>query len=355
MSYMRHNQLIGAFLSTFIQWYVFFLFSQLSFFIFPIYIFVVGFIFRVIGGILFGYIGDKVSRKSALICINLILSIFSLFLFFFPNLINLLFYRIVQGLTLGGEWGGASTILIESYSSSQHRGFISSIIQLTVPIAIIFSSLSIFLIYENETTWRFFLLPISVLSLIITPFLKDVPNVRGSSFPLIEAIKEDYKNIMKAIGIKISESAIFYVFTAFVFSTGKVALLVSLAVFIQLFTMPLFGYLTDIIGRKNVIYLGIILMIVSAFLFPSSIGEVIMGISDSALYAPQASIFTEIFKRKYRYTAASLSYQLASLIGGIIPPIILFMVKPYVVFIPYAIITLISLHFIEETKGKKLE
>ena len=285
---MRHNQLIGAFFLTFIQRYVFFLFSQLSFFIFPIYIFVIGFVFRVIGGILFGYIGDKISRKSALIYINLLLSTFSLFLFFFPNLINLLFYRIVQCLTLGGEWGGASTILIESYSSSQHRGFISSIIQITVPIAIIFSSLSIFLIYEtNESTWKFFLLAVSVLSLIAIPLLKDVPNVRGSSFPLTKAIKEDYKNIMKAIGIKISESVIFYVFATFVFSTGKVALLVSFAVFIQLFTMPLFGYLTDVIGRKNVIYLGIVSMIISAFLFLSSIGEVIMSISDSALYAPK--------------------------------------------------------------------
>ena len=139
------------------------------------------------------------------------------------------------------------------------------------------------------------------------------------------------------------------------FSTGKVALLVSLAVIIQLFTMPFFGYLTDIIGRKNVIYLGVGLMIVSTFFFPGTIGEIIMSISDSALYAPQASIFTEIFKKKYRYTASSLSYQLASLIGGIFPPILLSNIKPFFVLIPYTIISFISLYFTQETRGKRLE
>ena len=350
------RQFIGAFLSTFLQWYAFFLFSQLSFFVFPIYIFVIGFIFRVIGGLFFGYIGDKISRRTALISVNLILSAFSLLLFFFPNKASLVLYRVVQGLTLGGEWGGASTVLIETYSSSRYRGFISSIIQLTVPIAIIFSSISIFLVYEiGEEAWKIFLVPISILSLITIPLLRDISNVRGSSFPLVEAVKEDWRNIMKAIGIKISESAIFYVFTTYVFSTGKVALLVSLAVIIQLFTMPFFGYLTDIIGRKKVVYLGVSLMVISTFFFPNTIGEIIMSISDSALYAPQASIFTETFKKKYRYTASSLSYQLASLIGGVIPPILLSDIKPLFVLIPYAIITLISLYFVQETRGKKLE
>lgn len=351
------RQFFAGFLSTFVQWYAFFFFSQLSFVIFPLYIFVIGFIFRIIGSIVFGYLGDKISRKIALISINIILSISSLLVFFFPVIFSLVLYRIVQGLTLGGEWGGASTIILETYSNSRYRGFILSFVQLTVPLAVIFSSLSIIFVY-NTGNWKIFLLLIFLLSLISIPLFKNTKEkVNSEGFPLIQSIREDWRNILKAVGIKISESAVFYIFTTFIFSIGNVALLVIIAMISQILTIPFFGYLSDIIGRKRVEYIGLLVLLIGSLYFPSTSGEILFSISDSALYAPQSSIFTEIFKRKYRYTASSFSYQFASIIGGIFPPVILSVLrlKADIVLLPYAIVSFISLLKVSETKGKKVD
>ncbi|BFH74577.1 MFS transporter [Sulfurisphaera javensis] len=343
------RNIIGSFLSTLAEWYSFFLFSQLSFVIFPFYIFILGFIFRFLGGIIFGYLGDRINRKIALIIINLLISIFSLLLFFFLNTFTLISYRVIQGLTLGGEWGGASTILLEAYAKSKMRGFILSLIQLTVPLAIILSSISILV------DWKISLLVISAISLISIPLISESMTVsEKTNFPLLDAIKEDWDGILKAIGIKVSESAIFYLFTSYVFYLGyKVTGIVIIATSLQLFLIPFFGYLSDIIGRKRVEYIGLSFLIFSLPFFPNFLGEVFMSISDSALYAPQSSIFTEIFKKKYRYTASSISYQLASLIGGTIPSILLYSLKAnlFLVILPFLLVSFISLLIISETKS----
>lgn len=342
------RNIIGSFLSTLAEWYSFFLFSQLSFVIFPFYIFIIGFIFRFLGGIIFGYLGDRINRKIALVVINLIMGSFSLLLFFLVNTYTLISYRIIQGLTLGGEWGGASTILLEAYLNSKMRGFILSLIQLTVPLAIILSSFSIMI------NWKIALLLISAMSFLSIPLLNETTTEEKSEFPLIEAIKEDWRGIMKAIGIKVSESAIFYIFTSYIFYLGyKESEIVIVATSLQIFLIPLFGYLSDIIGRKGVEYIGLSLLLISLPFFPNYLGEVLMSISDSALYAPQSSIFTEIFKKKYRYTASNLSYQLASLIGGVIPPFFLYLLRANLplVILPFVIVSTFSLLLTPETKS----
>ncbi|AWR95350.1 MFS transporter [Acidianus brierleyi] len=365
------NLLLGGLLLTVSQWYAFFLISQISLFIFPIVfgviIFILGFIGRVSGSILFGYIGDKISRKTVLFLTALILVISSILIILLYNYYTIVLFRFLQGLSLGGEWGGASTIIVEAYNTSKFRGFMASIIQLAVPISVILSSFSIFLlsVFSYLGGWRFSLIFIIIISLISFYLIKDLKNVKvenRSKLPIFDALKNDWRNILKAIGIKMSESANFYIFTSYVFaksiSTNVVSMIVIVSISVQLLLMPMFGYLSDVIGRRMVILNGTMLMILGASLFPLKfiLGELTLSVSDAALYAPQSSLFTELFDKKYRITASNFSYQLASIMGGSIAPTILRITnyQILIVVLPYIIITLICLALVAETKGKRI-
>ncbi|WP_338602079.1 MFS transporter [Sulfolobus tengchongensis] len=354
---------VGSLLLTISQWYAFFLVSQLSFIILSELIgsivFMTGFITRAMGSVFFGHIGDRINRKTALILTGIILIISSILLTFFPNTVSLLVSRLLQGFSLGGEWGGASTIIVEMYSSYKFRGFIASFIQLAVPIAVILSSSTIILIPIDK--WNYSFIIIIILSMISLILVKDMDSElvvpSRSKLPLLEAIRDDWKNILKAIGIKVTESAIFYIFTSFIFAesslTRSIASIVLLSISLQLFFLPFFGYLSDIIGRKMVVVVGLIIAVLGifSFFFSVALGEILFSISDSALYAPQSSIFTEIFDKKYRVTASNLSYQIASVLGGALAPLLIRETNSQLVIIVYICITLICVLLIKETKG----
>nr|WP_252972915.1 MFS transporter [Saccharolobus solfataricus] len=195
--------LTGSIILTISQWYAFFLFSQLSFIEFNVIIgsviFVLGFMARTLGSIVFGYIGDRVNRRTALILTGITLTISSLIILI-PNVYSLIISRLLQGLSLGGEWGGASTIVIEAYSEHKFRGFITSLLQLSVPIGIIFSSLTILVVYYYSIYWPYSFISITFLSLFSLLLVKDVSthNVsKSKTQPLLEAIRQDWKNILK--------------------------------------------------------------------------------------------------------------------------------------------------------------
>ncbi|BCU69881.1 MFS transporter [Stygiolobus caldivivus] len=359
---------LGNVLLTVSQWYAFFLLSQLSLFLYPpqygVLVFALGFVGRILGSVLFGYIGDKVDRKLSLTLTTVVLALSSVMVILYYTYPTTLAFRLLQGLSLGGEWGGASTVVIEAYSESRLRGFFASLVQLAVPISVILSSFSLFLLsFYSLSDWRFCLVFPVVLSIFSTLFIKDVKSVKGGTgIPIINAIRDDWKDIVKAIGIKVSESANFYIFTSFVFSepvgTNEVSTLVAIAVAIQLLLLPLFGYLSDVLGRKSVVFLGAALMALGSFLFSSNLtlGEVVLSISDASLYAPQSSIFTELFNREYRFTASNFSYQVASLLGGTLAPVVLRLSGYGVlqVSLPYVVVTVVSLTLIKETKGKRI-
>ncbi|AKA74340.1 MFS transporter [Saccharolobus solfataricus] len=360
--------LTGSIILTISQWYAFFLFSQLSFIEFNVIIgsviFVLGFMARTLGSIVFGYIGDRVNRRTALILTGITLTISSLIILI-PNVYSLIISRLLQGLSLGGEWGGASTIVIEAYSEHKFRGFITSLLQLSVPIGIIFSSLTILVVYYYSIYWPYSFISITFLSLFSLLLVKDVSthNVsKSKTQPLLEAIRQDWKNILKPIGIKVSESANFYIFTSYIFTKSSsisfLSLIVLISISFQLFLIPLFGYLSDLLGRRKVILIGLILMTLAGIVLTRNLlpGEILMSVSDSALYAPQSSIFTEIFDKRYRFTASNFSYQLASILGGSVAPVILRANQSSLlpVTLSYVLITFISVLLITETKGKKI-
>ncbi|ACP55038.1 MFS transporter [Saccharolobus islandicus] len=361
--------LVGSILLTISQWYAFFLFSQLSFIEFNVIIgsiiFVLGFIARMLGSIIFGYIGDRVNRRVALILADITLAVSSLIVLI-PNVYPLIISRLLQGLSLGGEWGGASTIVIEAYSEHKFRGFITSLLQLSVPIGIILSSLTILVIYNYSVYWPYSFLSITFLSLLSLLLVKDITTqkvTRSETQPLLEAMRHDWKNILKSIGIKVSESANFYIFTSYIFTNSSsisfLSLIVLISISFQLFLIPFFGYLSDLFERRKVVIIGLILMILAGIVLSRRNflpGEILMSISDSALYAPQSSIFTEIFDKKYRFTASNFSYQAASILGGSLAPVILRANQSSLVLVTlsYVLVTFISVLLIAETKGKKI-
>nr|WP_252973210.1 MFS transporter [Saccharolobus solfataricus] len=134
--------------------------------------------------------------------------------------------------------------------------------------------------------------------------------------------------------------------------------MVLISISFQLFLIPLFGYLSDLLGRRKVILIGLILMTLAGIVLTRNLlpGEILMSVSDSALYAPQSSIFTEIFDKRYRFTASNFSYQLASILGGSVAPVILRANQSSLlpVTLSYVLITFISVLLITETKGKKI-
>ncbi|BBG23969.1 MFS transporter [Sulfuracidifex tepidarius] len=363
--------ILGNLLLTISQWYSFFLVSQLSLFIFPVFcgvaIFALGFVGRIAGSMIFGYIGDKVNRKVALFLTTAILVVSSLLIILVYNYYSIIAFRFLQGLSLGGEWGGASTVIAEAYGESKFRGLATSMIQLAVPISVILSSFSIFLLSTSSSgEWRFSLIFPIIISLFSISLVRDMKSVdmeNNSGIPILNAIRNDWSNVLKAIGIKISESANFYIFTSFVFSqsisAGAVSMVVIIAVSLQLILMPMFGYLSDVIGRRMVVLIGAGIMLFGSILFPSNfvLGEMLLSVSDASLYAPQSSIFTELFDKKYRFTVSNFSYQVASIIGGTVAPAVL-RVTNYgvsVVALPYIAVTLLSLTLVAETKGKRMQ
>ncbi len=363
--------ILGNLLLTISEWYSFFLVSQLSLFIFPalygVVIFALGFIGRIAGSVVFGYVGDRFNRKVAIFSTSLTLVASSLLIILFYNYYSIITFRFLQGLSLGGEWGGASTLVVEAYRDSKFRGLATSIVQLAVPVSVILSSISIFLlsVFSLEE-WRFSLIFSIVVSLISIWLIRDMKsiNIESSySFPILTAIRKDWGNILKAIGIKISESANFYILTSLIFSrhvpTTEVSAIVTLAVSLQLVLLPMFGYLSDLIGRRFVVFIGAVVMLFGSISFSLSLilGETLLSVSDASLYAPQSSLFTELFDKKYRFTASNLSYQVASIIGGTLAPIVL-KVTGYgipTVVLPYIFVTLLSVALVEETKGKRLK
>ncbi|AAY81112.1 MFS transporter [Sulfolobus acidocaldarius] len=357
--------LIGSLLLTVSEWYTFFLVSQVSFFVLSLYvgilIYTLGFIGRVSGSILFGYIGDKMGRRHSIIlsAVMIILST-SLILISPSNLLFLVIARTLQGLSLGGEWGAASTILAESYLNSNYRVFILSLNQLSVPLGIILSTFSILVlsIINKVEDWNLFLLLPILLSSISLFTFKDLGETKSpstSKIPLWEAIRDDWKNILLAIGVKISESSNYYIFTSYVFSeslsVSEISTIVLIATITQLFTMPLFGYLANSFGVKRVILSGIVIYVIGAtlFLYNITLAELTLSVSNSALYSPQSSLFVDLFKSKYRVSGTNFSYQLASILGGsMVPSVLALYHLPLLsLVIPISIISLVSISYVK--------
>jgi metabolite-proton symporter len=372
---------VASVVGTTIEWYDFFLYGTAAALVFPHLFFpgssasagvlesfatqFVGFAARPIGAMIFGHIGDRIGRKTTLIATLALMGIGTVLMGVLPTFatigvaapILLVVLRTVQGIGVGGEWGG-SVLLSMEWGKRAKRGFSASWPQLGVPLGLVLST-GVVRITTGLTGstgfdnwgWRIpFLLSIVLIGvgLYVRLRVQESPEFTALdkakavvSAPIIAVIKKHPWEIILSALVRMSEQAPFYLFITFVLSygTGHLSLdrngllndtLVAAA--IGLITIPLAGRLSDRFGRRRVYAIGIVLT--AAFAFPyfglldtKSGGLVLIAIVVSLIvhdiqYGPQAALIAESFDADVRYTGAGMGYQLASVIAGGPAPLI---------------------------------
>ncbi len=363
---------------TAIEWYDFFLYGTMATLVFPklffpesdplvgtllaFFTFLVGFIARPIGGALFGHLGDRIGRKSTLVATLLLMGISTLLVGFMPGYatigvaapIILSVLRFLQGLGVGGEWGGSVLLALE-YGHKRNRGFWAAWPQMGVPIGLILSTwiVAFFSAQSNfeSFSWR---IPFFISALLIliglfirlrifeTPLFAQVKAAgRESSAPVAEAFRRSWLEIILSAGARFVEQAPFYLFTVFVITyvltlnipKATVLNAIIIAAIVELFTIPLFGYLSDRVGRRLWYLVGCVIMMAFAFPYFALLNTkdtvlvtlaviLSLALGHAWVYGPQAALIAERFGTRSRYSGASLGYQLAAPFAGGLAPII---------------------------------
>ena len=389
--------LFASTVGTSIEWYDFFLFNLLSASVFGKLFFpnfsplagtilafttnFVGFAARPIGGAFFGWFGDRVGRKSTLVVTLLLMGIATFLIGCLPVytqigvaspiLVSVL--RFLQGAGVGGEWGG-SVLLSMEYGDSRRRGFWSSWPQTGVPVGLALAAIAIIIcqaIFPGTAFlsigWRipFFFSAILIfiglyirLRILETPsFARIKAENRLSRSPLTEVFKHHWREIVLAALLRSGEQAPFYIFSAYILTYGKGLKIdtstlytgIIIGAIIAFIAIPTFSGLSDRVGRKRLFLFGVIVMAIFAFpyflllntknpfLVVLSIA-ISIGICHAWLYGIEASLISEHFGTKLRYTGASLGYQFASITaGGPAPIIAVALFAAYKSFVPIAI------------------
>src|SRR5579884_3168827 len=368
-------------IGTAIEWYDFFLYGTMAALVFnkvffpetdptvgtllSLFTFLVGFLARPFGGAFFGHLGDRIGRKSTLIATLLLMGISTLLIGFLPGYstlglfaaLILVLLRLCQGLGVGGEWGG-SVLLAMEYGHKGRRGFWSSWPQIGAPLGLVLSTLTVNIVQaatgSNFVSWGwripFFISALLIviglyirLNILETPLFAQVKEQkREAKAPIIEAFRHSTPEILLSAGARFVENAPFYLFATFVVVYGVDKLLLSktlilnavtLAAVIELFTIPLFGHLSDSIGRRKWYLIGCVLMALFAFpyfwlmntrspvLFTLAV-VLSLAVFHAWVYGPQAALIAERFGTRSRYSGASLGYQLAAPFAGGLAPII---------------------------------
>jgi MFS transporter, MHS family, shikimate and dehydroshikimate transport protein len=326
----------------------------------------VGFFARPVGGILFGHFGDRMGRKAMLILTMMVMALGTFAVGLLPTYhqvgiwapVLLVALRLVQGIGLGGEWGGASLMVLE-HAPSHRRGLYGSLVQVGFPLGLV-ASYGVFSFATSampETAfmswgWRVpFLL--SAILLVVglyvraripeTPLFESIKQ-RGdiSKIPFVEAVFKNPRSFLVAVGLKISEVSWVYILTVFVvvYGTTKLGLpkqlllnAVLIAALVELITIPTFGWLSDIFGRRSLYFFGTIFT--ACFAFPLFwlletrdptiiVWSVIIALSfgQGTMFGLQSTYFPELFGTRVRYTGASFGFQLSAAIGGGLSPVI---------------------------------
>ena len=377
---LRRAVLAGT-IGTAIEWYDFFLYSTVTGLVFArLYfpradpfvgtleafgVYAVGFFARPIGAAIFGHYGDRLGRKAALIATLLLMGIATFLVAFVPGYdrigiaggIILTVLRFIQGVGVGGEWGGSVLLSMEWAQSNRHRGFIASWPQFGVPAGLFLSNLAVLgmsaLSGDQFLTWGW-RVPFLLSSLLVgvglyirlgileTPvFVRLVAERRIERTPVLEVIRRQPREIILTALCRMAEQAPFYLFTAFVFAYGTGVLHIKrdfiltsvlIAAMIAFVTIPLFGHLSDRFGRKRVYMLGAAVTGLYGFVYfalldtrvPALVGLAIVLslVPHDIMYGPQAALIAEAFTGRLRYSGASLGYQLSSLIAGGPAPLI---------------------------------
>jgi len=327
--------------------------------------FAVGFLARPIGAIIFGHMGDRLGRKSTLIATFLLTGVATLLVGCLPNYasigvfapILLVVLRLLQGIGLGGEWGGAVLVMTESEAQSR-RGLLGSLPQLGSPAGLViatlvFATVTAVTTPEQFTSWGWRLPFLLSLALVVVgtfarasmPESKVFKQAKDSktiaAIPLVETLRTQWREVLLAAGLFLVTSGGFYVYVTFMVAYGSTSLgmpkesmlngVLAFAITELFIIVPVCAF-SDRIGRRPVFIASAIFTILFAFpLFwivntkaPSMIllGMAIGGIANGVLFGIMGSFGPELFKTSVRYTGASLGYQLSAALGGGLTPLI---------------------------------
>jgi metabolite-proton symporter len=366
---------VAATIGTAIEWYDFFLYSTVTGLVFArlffpqsnpyvgtleaFGVYAVGFLARPVGAAIFGHYGDRLGRKAALVATLLLMGTATFLVALVPTYerigiwgaVLLTLLRFVQGIGVGGEWGGSVLLSMEWAQSNRHRGFVASWPQFGVPVGLFLANLAVLASSAvagdrfDVWGWRIpFVLSLALvgvglyvrLGILETPvFAELAASRRLERAPVATVLRQHPREVALTALCRMGEQAPFYIFTAFVFSYGAetlridqnfllVAVLTASA--LSFVSIPLFGHLSDRLGRKRVYMVGAALTGAYGFAYFALLDTkvpwlvflaiVLSLIPHDMLYGPQAALIAECFPARLRYSGASLGYQLSSVIAG---------------------------------------
>jgi MHS family shikimate/dehydroshikimate transporter-like MFS transporter len=365
----------------------------------------VGFVARPVGGAIFGHFGDRVGRKIMLMITMVIMALGTFAVGCLPTYqqigvwapILLVILRFLQGIGLGGEWGGASLMVVE-HAPAGRRGLFSSLVQIGFPLGLVTSSGVFALVTMMPEAdfkawgWRIpFMLSILLLGIgwfvrtrvPETPIFEEIKRRdKILKNPFVEAIFRSPRSFLVAVGLKISEVSWVYILTIFivVYATSQLHLprtlllnAIFVAALVEVITIPLFGWLSDHIGRRIFYFLGTFFTACFAFPLFWLLGTkdpliiiltvvVALSFGHGTMFGLQSAYFPELFGTRVRYTGASFGFQLSAALGGGFSPLIATALASYMggtagvslMLILLAAITFIATLFAPETKSRPL-
>ncbi|MFF4343303.1 MFS transporter [Kitasatospora sp. NPDC001540] len=423
----------ASLIGTTIEWYDYFLYGSAAALVFGHVFFpkadpltgtllsfltyAIGFAARPLGALVFGHYGDRIGRKKLLVLSLLLMGGATALIGCVPSYdsigvaapLLLTFLRLVQGFALGGEWGGA-VLLVSEHGDPERRGFWASWPQGGAPagnlLAVGVLDLMTFVQSDEQFLawgWRVPFLLSAVLVMVglwirlavdESPVFKEAlakaearkaeqraARKEAEQPPLLAVLRHHWREVLVAMGARMAENISYYVLTTFVLAycvghlkldkqTALNAVLIASAV--QFALIPLFGALSDKVGRKPVYLVGAAGVGVWAWAFfglldtrsfPAVLLAITVGlVFHSAMYAPQAAFFSEMFATRMRYSGASIGAQFASVAAGAPAPLIATaLLKDYGSSTPIslyvtlaAVITLVAVLCARETRGRDL-
>ncbi len=367
--------------------------------------FALSFFIRPFGGIIFSHIGDRIGRKKTLVITLSMMGFATFAMGLLPTYqaigvaapILLITLRLIQGLGIGGEWGGA-LLLATEYAPPERRGFFGSIPQMGVTIGMMMGTLALYIMTLLPEAaflswgWRVpFILSafLVVFGLWIRKGIDETPEFKAvqasgeiPKLPIVDTLKYYWREVLIAIGAKVVETAPFYIFGTFVvsyattnleFSRTATLSAVMIATIITTILIPFMGALSDRVGRKRMYVTGAVAM--GLFAFPYfwllQQGSVILlivatiiglGVIWAPITAVLGTMFSEIFDAKVRYTGVTLGYQIgAALAGGTAPLVATFLLVTFDnSYVPVAlyimltsVISLLSIWAVKDLSGTK--
>jgi MFS family permease len=412
---------IAATVGTTIEWYDFFLYSTVTGLVFArlyfpnsdplvgtlnaFLIYFVGFLSRPIGAAIFGHYGDRIGRKSTLIATLFLMGVATFLVALVPGYavigiwgaVILTILRFLQGIGVGGEWGGSVLLSMEWARHNGQRGLVASWPQFGVPAGLFLANLAVLAFSQLSgdafLTWGWripFLLSIVLVAIGLwirlgiteTPtFRRLVKENKIERAPFIEVIKKQPKEILLTAFARMGQQAPFYIFTSFIFAYGTGTLHVSrdlllvavlVASCISFITVPLAGHVSDLLGRRKTYVLGAVATALYGFVYFGLLGTmssvwIFVAVAASLIahdfqYGPQAALIAEAFTPRLRYSGASMGYQLASIIaGGPAPLIATWLYGTYhsgmaiaLYMLACCVVTIIATSYLKDYTGKEI-